>query len=117
MPLLLTWRPAFKRDNVSDILARVLERDPDWSRVPSNVPASIHRVMRLCLEKDPRKRSGMLMAVPITTTGSAFEAERPMVLFPTDITAQPFESQYTVTRDGRCIVNNLQAEARCRPSR
>jgi serine/threonine protein kinase len=53
---MLTGRPAFEGDNVPDILARVLERDPDWSRVPSNVPTSIHRVMRLCLEKDPRKR-------------------------------------------------------------
>ncbi len=53
---MLTGRPAFEGDNVPDILARVLERDPDWSRVPANVPASVHRVMRLCLEKDPRKR-------------------------------------------------------------
>ena len=53
---MLTGRPAFEGDNVPDILARVLERDPDWSRVPSNVPAAVHRVMRLCLEKDSKKR-------------------------------------------------------------
>ena len=62
---------------------------------------------------------GILMAVPIATAGSAFEAGKPMALFPTDITAQPFKSQYTVSRDGRFIVNSLQPEqgAGCRPSR
>jgi serine/threonine protein kinase len=53
---MLTGRPAFEGDNVPDILARVLERDPDWSRVPPTVPASIHHLLRLCLEKDSRKR-------------------------------------------------------------
>jgi Tol biopolymer transport system component len=53
---------------------------------------------------------GMVMAVPITTTGSSFEAGKPVALFPTDIAAQPFKSQYAVLRDGRFIVNNLQPE-------
>ena len=53
---MLTGRPAFEGDNVSDILVHVLEREPDWSRVPSRVPPSIHRLLRLCLEKDPRTR-------------------------------------------------------------
>ncbi len=53
---MLTGQPAFEGDNVPDILARVLEHDPDWARVPSNVPTSIRRLMHLCLEKDPRRR-------------------------------------------------------------
>jgi Tol biopolymer transport system component len=53
---MVTGRAAFEGDNVPDILVRVLERDPDWSRIPSNAPTSMHRLMRLCLEKDQRKR-------------------------------------------------------------
>jgi Tol biopolymer transport system component len=53
---MLTGRPAFDGDNVADTLSRVLQRDPDWTRVPQNVPASVRTLMRLCLEKDPRKR-------------------------------------------------------------
>jgi Tol biopolymer transport system component len=53
---MLTGRPAFEGDSTADILSRVLQRDPDWTLVPSNVPPSILRLLRLYLEKDPRKR-------------------------------------------------------------
>jgi Tol biopolymer transport system component len=53
---MLTGRRAFVGDNPADILSRVLQRDPDWTRLPANVPPSLHRLLRLCLEKDPRKR-------------------------------------------------------------
>ena len=53
---MLAGRPAFDGENVPDILSRVLQRDPDWTLVPPNVPPSIHRLIRLCLEKDPKKR-------------------------------------------------------------
>ena len=33
-----------------------------------------------------------------------------MALFQTDVASQPFKFQYTVSRDGRFIVNNLQPE-------
>ncbi len=51
-----------------------------------------------------------MMAVPVVTTGSSLEAGRPVALFQTDIAPQPFKFQYTVSRDGRFIVNNLQPE-------
>jgi eukaryotic-like serine/threonine-protein kinase len=53
---MLTGRPAFEGESTTDILSRVLQRDPDWTQLPSNVPPSIQRLLRLCLEKDPRKR-------------------------------------------------------------
>jgi len=51
-----------------------------------------------------------MMTVPVETTDSTLQAGKPMTLFPTDIVAQPFKSQYTVARDGRFIVNNLQPD-------
>ncbi len=53
---MLTGRRAFKGDDVSEILASVIKSDPDWNDLPAATPASIRRVLRRCLEKDPRKR-------------------------------------------------------------
>jgi len=41
---------------VTDVLARVIEREPDLSALPLNTPAAIRRLLRHCLEKDPRRR-------------------------------------------------------------
>jgi hypothetical protein len=53
---MLTGRRAFQGRSVAETLSLVLQRDPDWTQVPSEVPASLVRLLRLCLEKDPRKR-------------------------------------------------------------
>jgi Tol biopolymer transport system component len=53
---MLAGRRAFDGDDVSDTLANVLKREPDWSALPADTPASVRRVLRRCLEKDPRRR-------------------------------------------------------------
>jgi serine/threonine protein kinase len=53
---MLTGRAAIAGETFTDTLARVLEREPDWNRLPSETPASIRRLLRRCLEKDPRRR-------------------------------------------------------------
>ncbi|MGQ0736642.1 MAG: serine/threonine-protein kinase [Acidobacteriota bacterium] len=53
---MLAGRAAFAADTVSDTLACVLERDPDWTRLPARTPTHVRRVLRLCLEKDIRTR-------------------------------------------------------------
>jgi serine/threonine protein kinase len=53
---MLVGRRAFDGGSVADTLAHVLQRDPDWTLVPPGVPPAVHRLMRLCLEKDPKKR-------------------------------------------------------------
>jgi serine/threonine-protein kinase len=53
---MLSGRRAFEGDEVTDVLASVLRNEPDWSAVPESTPASVHRLLRRCLEKDPRKR-------------------------------------------------------------
>jgi Tol biopolymer transport system component len=53
---MLTSSPAFASGTTSDTLARVLEREPDWSRLPSETPDAIRRLLRRCLEKDPGLR-------------------------------------------------------------
>ena len=53
---MLTGRRAFGGDNVSDILARVIEREPDFGALPPTTPATIRTALRRCLEKDRRRR-------------------------------------------------------------
>ena len=43
---------------MSDTLAAVLTREPDWSALPRTTPAPIRRLLRRCLEKDPPAAAG-----------------------------------------------------------
>src|SRR5262245_49635158 len=51
---MLTGRSAFARETVSDTIAAILERDPDW-RLPASA-ASVRPLVQRCLEKDARNR-------------------------------------------------------------
>jgi serine/threonine-protein kinase len=52
---MLTGRQPFVGETISDVLAKVIEREPDWNALPAT-PASIRTLLRRCLEKDPRRR-------------------------------------------------------------
>jgi hypothetical protein len=49
---MLTGTPAFARETASDTLAAVLKDEPEWNRVPQKA----QRLVRRCLEKDPKHR-------------------------------------------------------------
>ena len=53
---LLTGQRAFAGDHTSDVVARILEREPDLSLLPPDTPAAIRRLLRRCLEKNPQDR-------------------------------------------------------------
>jgi Tol biopolymer transport system component len=53
---MLTARPAFAGETTSDTIAAILGREPDWSATPAQTPVSIRRLLRRCLEKDPKRR-------------------------------------------------------------
>ena len=53
---MLTGRRAFDGDDISVTLASVLKDDVKWSSLPPDLPPSIHRLLRRCLEKDPKRR-------------------------------------------------------------
>jgi serine/threonine protein kinase len=53
---MLTGQPAFGGPTMTDVLAAILERDPDWSALPSATPLIIRRLLERCLEKDVKKR-------------------------------------------------------------
>src|SRR5206468_10409723 len=49
---LLTGQRLFEGEDISETLAQVLTKEPDLSRVP----ARAQKLLRRCLEKDPKKR-------------------------------------------------------------
>ena len=53
---MLTGTRAFAGDDVSDVLASVLAREPDWTRLPCNLSPALGTYIRRCLEKNPKQR-------------------------------------------------------------
>ena len=53
---MLTGRRAFSGETTTDVLAKIVERDPDWTKLPASTPPHIARLLRRCLEKDPKVR-------------------------------------------------------------
>lgn len=53
---MLTGRLAFRGETDSDIIGKILEREPDWAALPAETPAAIRRLLVRCLTKDPKQR-------------------------------------------------------------
>ena len=53
---MLTGRPAFPGETLTDTLAAIIEREPDWAALPAATPPPIRRLLRRCIEKDPSRR-------------------------------------------------------------
>jgi serine/threonine protein kinase len=53
---MLTGVRAFPGPTVTDLLAQILERDPDWTALPAGLPPAIRYLLQRCLSKDPRQR-------------------------------------------------------------
>lgn len=53
---LVTGKRAFAADTVSDTIAAILEREPDWRAVPAGAPARFGHLLQRCLHKDPKRR-------------------------------------------------------------
>jgi eukaryotic-like serine/threonine-protein kinase len=53
---MLARRRAFGGATISETLAAIPEGEPDWSEIPASVPDGIRRLLRRCLEPDPKRR-------------------------------------------------------------
>jgi len=82
---MLTGRAAFAGDTLSDTIAAILEREPNWSGLPAATPAPIRRLLVRCLDKDVKRRlrdigdarteiddmvSGAITLAPATSTNA-----------------------------------------------
>ena len=53
---MLTGQRLFTGKTVSHILASVLKIEPDWKVLPTTTPQPLTRLLRRCLEKEPKRR-------------------------------------------------------------
>jgi serine/threonine protein kinase/Tol biopolymer transport system component len=53
---MLTGRQAFQGDTVSDVLASVLAREPDFTLLPPNLNPRLHELLQRCFQKNPKRR-------------------------------------------------------------
>jgi serine/threonine-protein kinase len=53
---MLSGRRAFDGEDISETLAAVLTREPDFGALPASTPPAFKTLMRRCLERDPKKR-------------------------------------------------------------
>jgi Tol biopolymer transport system component len=53
---MLTGRRAFVGETMSDTIAAILEREPDWTMLPHDTPSAVARLLRRALEKQPKLR-------------------------------------------------------------
>jgi serine/threonine-protein kinase len=53
---MLTGHAAFAGEHVSDVVARVIEREPDFDALPDDVTPATRQLLRRCFHKDPRER-------------------------------------------------------------
>jgi eukaryotic-like serine/threonine-protein kinase len=82
---MVTSRRAFAGDDVSDVLASVLAREPDWTMLPAGLSPVLATYIKRCLQKDRKQRIRDIGDVSLALEG-AFESEAPR---PARAAAQP----------------------------
>ena len=68
---MLTGRRLFDGETVSDVLAAVLTRQPEWASLPAGTPASVRHLLERCLERDPKQRLRDIGEARIALAGAA----------------------------------------------
>ena len=53
---MLSGRCAFSAETLSDTIAAVLAREPDWNNLPPTLPSMLRSPLKKCLAKDVRHR-------------------------------------------------------------
>src|SRR5262249_5256470 len=79
---MLSGKQAFAGESVSDTLASVLKVDPDWSALPQDTAASVHKLVRRCLTKDRKQRLQAIGEARIALENPAAEDPASVVTAP-----------------------------------
>ncbi len=79
----LTGRQLYEGETVSDLIARILQTEPDWSGLPAATPPRIRTLLARCLQKDAKERlrdigeARIALASPGDATPAPAPATRP----------------------------------------
>ncbi|MEQ1761211.1 MAG: protein kinase [Vicinamibacterales bacterium] len=74
---MLTGQRAFGGDDVSEVLSRVLQREPEWTALPSGLSPTLVVYLKRCLHRDLKQRIGDIHDVRLALDG-AFETAGPL---------------------------------------
>ncbi|MFN8588965.1 MAG: protein kinase [Candidatus Eisenbacteria bacterium] len=84
---MLTGRRAYDGETVSDMVARILERDPEWSALPAGTPPRLVALLRRCLTKDAKLRQrdigDVKLELDAIAAGETGEGSAPTAAAPT----------------------------------
>ncbi len=78
----LTGKQLFEGETVSDLIAKILQTEPDWSGLPTATPPRIRALLARCLQKDAKERlrdigeARIALASPGDATPAAATATR-----------------------------------------
>lgn len=90
---MLTAKKAFEGETISDTLASVLKLEPDYDALPDDLPPVIRRLVKRCLEKNPKQRLRDIGEARITIEafqkGEHEEAAAPVVAVPSGQSRTP----------------------------
>ena len=53
---MLTGKQAFRGETVSDLMASVLAREPEYTELPTTIQPRVREALRRCLDKNPKRR-------------------------------------------------------------
>jgi eukaryotic-like serine/threonine-protein kinase len=80
---MLTGRPLFSGETVSEVMASVIKEEPSWASLPGSCPPAVTRLLRRCLRKRPRERlqdiGDARLEIQEILAGATAEAEGPSV--------------------------------------
>ena len=68
---MLTGRAPFPGETITDVIAAVVTREPDWTHLPADTPPLVRRLIARCLEKDPKQRLRDIGEVRLALAGNA----------------------------------------------
>ncbi len=78
--MLTGWR-LFEGETVTDVLANVLKDEADWGLLPADASPEIRRLLRRCLERNPKNRlhdiADARIVIDELVTGRAEESDAP----------------------------------------
>ena len=66
---MLTGRRAFAGEDLTETLAALVKSDPEWEALPADTPVRVRQILRLCLEKDARRRIRDISAAQLVLDG------------------------------------------------
>ncbi len=75
---MLSGRRPFGGEDVLETLSAVIRDEPAWSALPADLPESFRRLLRRCLEKDPKRRLSAIGDARLELDEPATETRPPL---------------------------------------